>query len=103
MNSTFAMWYKSLSQLIRMDDKKEWDALDVVSKWFVATRSAVGTVTLYSGLIGGLLAWQYLHANQQPFTLSFIFTWVILTMGLFIAHGTNNLLNDYTDFGRGSD
>ncbi len=30
-------------------------------------------------------------------------TWLILTLGLFIAHGTNNLLNDYTDFSRGID
>src|SRR6202142_3569146 len=100
MITTFAMWRKSLSQLIRMDDKKEWDALDILSKWFIATRSAVGTITLYSGLIGGLLAWQYLHSNGKPFDF---FTWVILTLGLFIAHGTNNLINDYTDFNRGID
>jgi hypothetical protein len=60
MNSTFAMWRKSLSQLIMMQEKKEWDALDILSKWFIATRSVVGTITLYSGLIGGLLAWQHL-------------------------------------------
>jgi 1,4-dihydroxy-2-naphthoate octaprenyltransferase len=100
MNTTFAMWRKSLSQLIKMDDKKEWDALDILSKWFIATRSAVGTITLYSGLIGGLLAWQYLYAQGKPF--SFL-TWIILTLGLFIAHGTNNLINDYTDFSRGID
>ena len=103
MNTTFAMWRKSLSQLIIMDDKKEWDALDVLSKWFIATRSAVGTITLYSGLIGGLLAWQYLHANNKPFTFIFFITWLILTVGLFIAHGSNNLINDYTDFSRGID
>src|SRR5574342_340826 len=100
MNSTFAMWRKSLSQLIRMEDKKEWDALDILSKWFIATRSAVGTITLYSGLIGGLLAWQYLYANRGNFNF---LTWLILTLGLFIAHGTNNLINDYTDFSRGID
>ena len=83
LNTTFAMWRKSLSQLIRMENKKEWDALDILSKWFIATRSAVGTITLYSGLIGGLLAWQYLHGNNQPFDF---LTWVILTIGLFIAH-----------------
>ena len=90
MNTTFAMWRKSLSQLIMMKDKKEWDALDILSKWFIATRSAVGTITLYSGLIGGLLAWQYLQANNKPLFDLFI-TWIILTIGLFIAHGTNNL------------
>jgi len=103
MNTTFAMWRKSLSQLIMMQDKKEWDALDILSKWFVATRSAVGTITLYSGLIGGLLAWQYLHANNKPFTFIFFITWLILTLGLFIAHGSNNLINDFTDFSRGID
>ena len=100
MNSAFAMWRKSLTQLIKMDDRKEWDALDVLSKWFIATRSAVGTITLYSGLIGGLLAWQHLFRQGKPFDL---LTWVILTLGLFIAHGTNNLINDYTDFVRGID
>jgi 1,4-dihydroxy-2-naphthoate octaprenyltransferase len=94
------MWRKSLSQLIRMEDKQEWDRLDVLSKWFIATRSAVGTITLYSGLIGGLLAWQYRHSQGRPFNF---LAWVILTLGLFIAHGTNNLINDYTDFSRGID
>ncbi len=100
MNTTFAMWRRSLSQLIMMKDKKEWDALDILSKWFIATRSAVGTITLYSGLIGGLLAWQYLYAGGEPFPF---LTWFILTLGLFIAHGTNNLINDYTDYSRGID
>ncbi len=100
MNSTLAMWRKSLSQLIRMEDKREWEGLDILSKWFIATRSAVGTITLYSGLIGGLLAWQYLHAQGKPFS---VLTWLILTLGLFIAHGTNNLINDFTDFSRGID
>jgi 1,4-dihydroxy-2-naphthoate polyprenyltransferase len=100
MNTTLAMWRKSLTQLIKMEDRKEWDTLDILSKWFIATRSAVGTVTIYSGIIGGLLAWQYLFANNKPF--DFV-TWLILTLGLFIAHGTNNLLNDYTDFSRGID
>jgi 1,4-dihydroxy-2-naphthoate octaprenyltransferase len=100
MNATIAMWRKSLSQLIKMEDKHEWDELDVLSKWFIATRSAVGTITLYSGLIGGLLAWQALRAQSRPFDF---LTWIVLTLGLFIAHGTNNLINDFTDFTRGID
>jgi len=100
MNSTIALWRKSLTQLIKMEDRKEWDALDFLSKWFIATRSAVGTVTLYSGLIGGLLAWQHLRATGKPFDF---LAWAILTLGLFIAHGANNLINDYTDFVRGID
>ena len=100
MKNTFTMWRTSLTQLIKMEDKQEWDALDVLSKWFIATRSAVGTITIYSGIIGGLLAWRYLYANGQP--LNFL-AWLILTLGLFIAHGTNNLINDFTDFSRGID
>jgi 1,4-dihydroxy-2-naphthoate octaprenyltransferase len=78
-----------------MDAKEEWDRLDVVSKWLIATRSAVTAVTLYSCIIAGLLAWRDDHFAWLP--------WLIVTLGLFIAHGTNNLLNDYTDFNRGVD
>jgi 1,4-dihydroxy-2-naphthoate octaprenyltransferase len=78
-----------------MEDKKEWDALDVVSKWLIATRSAVTMVTVYSCVIAGLLAWRDGNFSWLPF--------IILTLGLFIAHGTNNILNDYTDYSRGLD
>src|SRR4030042_1596096 len=89
------MWKKALSELVKMDDKAEWDRLDVVSQWLIATRSAVTIVTLYSCVIGGLLA---LRDKQFYF-----FPWLIVTIGLFLAHGTNNFLNDYTDYSRGVD
>jgi 1,4-dihydroxy-2-naphthoate octaprenyltransferase len=78
-----------------MESKQEWESLDVVSKWLIATRSAVTTVTIYSCIIAGLLAWRDHYFSWLP--------WIVLTLGLFIAHGTNNLLNDYTDFSRGVD
>src|SRR5512143_486889 len=95
MKLNLAMWRKASWELIKMDDKKEWDALDVVSKWLIATRSAVTLVTVYSCVIAGLLAWRDGFFSWIP--------WLIVTLGLFIAHGTNNLLNDYTDFSRGVD
>ena len=95
MKINFAMWRKASWELIKMDSKKEWDALDVISKWLIATRSAVTTVTIYSCIIAGLLAWRDGYFSWLP--------WIVLTLGLFIAHGTNNLLNDYTDFSRGVD
>jgi 1,4-dihydroxy-2-naphthoate octaprenyltransferase len=95
MKINFAMWRKAAWELIKMDDKKEWDALDIISKWLIATRSAVTAVTIYSCIIAGLLAWRDGNFSWLP--------WIILTLGLFIAHGTNNLLNDYTDFSRGID
>ena len=95
MHINFAMWRKASWELIKMDDKKEWDALDVISKWLIATRSAVTTVTIYSCIIAGMLAWRDGYFAWLP--------WIITTLGLFIAHGTNNLLNDYTDYSRGVD
>ena len=95
MKINFGMWRKASWELIKMDDKSEWNALDVVSKWLIATRSAVTLVTVYSCIIAGILAWRDGYFSWIP--------WLILTFGLFIAHGTNNLLNDYTDFSRGLD
>ena len=101
MKINFSMWKKALSALVKMDSKEEWDQLDVISKWLIATRSAVTIVTLYSCAIGGLLAIRhgYFTGNWGMSILA----WLIITVGLFIAHGTNNFLNDYTDFARGVD
>ncbi len=95
MGINFGMWKTAISSLVKMEKKEEWTKLDVVSKWLIATRSAVTIVTLYSCVIGGLLAWEAGHFAWLP--------WIIITLGLFIAHGTNNFLNDYTDFNRGVD
>jgi len=95
MKINFNMWKTALLTLVKMDSKEKWDKLDVVSKWLIATRSAVTVVTIYSCIIAGLLA---LRDGYFAF-----FPWLIITLGLFIAHGTNNFLNDYTDFRRGID
>ena len=95
MKINFKMWGKALSTLVKMEDKKEWEALDLISKWLIATRSAVTNVTVYACAIAGLLAIRDHHFSFLP--------WLIVTLGLFIAHGANNLLNDFTDFSRGVD
>jgi 1,4-dihydroxy-2-naphthoate polyprenyltransferase len=95
MKINFAMWKTALWTLVKMDSKDEWDKLDFISKWLIATRSGVTLVTVYTCVIAGLLAWRDNYFSFIP--------WLILTLGLFIAHGTNNLLNDYTDFSRGVD
>jgi len=95
MTINLAMWKRATTTLVRMDRKSDWDALDVVSKWLIATRSGVTTVTLYSCVIAGIFA---LRAG----TFSFL-PWIVMTVGLFLAHGANNLLNDYTDYSRGID
>ena len=95
MKINFKMWKTAISSLVKMDGKEEWDRLDIISKWLIATRSAVTTVTVYACAIPGLLALRDHHFSFLP--------WLVVTLGLFIAHGTNNLLNDYTDFNRGID
>ena len=50
------MWKRALSGLVKMETREEWEKLDVLSKWFIATRSGVTIVTFYSCVIGGLLA-----------------------------------------------
>jgi 1,4-dihydroxy-2-naphthoate polyprenyltransferase len=95
MTINFPMWKKATTTLVRMEKKSEWDALDVISRWLIATRSGVTVVTLYSCVIAGLFAVREGHFSWLP--------WLVMTVGLFIAHGANNLLNDYTDFKRGID
>jgi 1,4-dihydroxy-2-naphthoate octaprenyltransferase len=95
MKINFKMWEKALSGLVKVESKEEWDGLDIISKWLIATRSGVTIVTIYSCVITGLLAWREDNFAWLP--------WIIVTLGLFLAHGTNNLLNDYTDFSRGVD
>jgi len=89
------MWKKAISSLVKMDSVEEWKKLDVISKWLIATRSGVTIVTFYTCAIAGILAWRDAFFHVVP--------WLIVTLGLFIAHGTNNLLNDYTDYSRGID
>ncbi|PWB51541.1 MAG: prenyltransferase [Anaerolineales bacterium] len=95
MNINFSMWKTAIWSLVKMDSKTEWEKLDVISKWLIATRSGVTLVTVYTCVIAGLLALRDDYFSFVP--------WLVMTVGLFIAHGTNNLLNDYTDFSRGVD
>jgi len=89
-----SMWVKAL-QVIPRIDKAEWDKLDVISKWLISTRAAVLIMTALSGAIAGILAFQDGAFN--------FWLWLLVTLGLVLAHATNNLLNDYTDYVRGVD
>jgi len=90
----FAMWRKAL-QVIPTVSKEEWDALDLVSKWLIATRAAVLVMTFLSAALAGLFA-----ARAGAFSF---WPWLALTIGLIMAHATNNIFNDYTDYVRGVD
>ena len=88
------MWVKALQGVPRIS-KEEWDGLDLVSRWLIATRAMALVLSLISAAIAGLLA---IEAGQFNW-----WVWLLLALGLFMAHGTNNLLNDYTDYARGVD
>jgi 1,4-dihydroxy-2-naphthoate polyprenyltransferase len=89
-----SMWLKALRVIPRID-KDEWNALDVISKWLISTRAAVLVMTFLSAALAGIFA---ARVGQFNFGL-----WVLVTLGLILAHATNNLLNDYTDYVRGVD
>ena len=91
----FAMWKKALTVIPNVT-KKEWDKLDIISKWLIATRAAVLLMTFLSALLAGLFAW---HDGYKVNILA----WFILTLGLVLAHASNNIFNDYTDYTRGVD
>jgi 1,4-dihydroxy-2-naphthoate octaprenyltransferase len=90
----FAMWKKALN-VIPDVSKEEWDQLDIVSKWLIATRAAVLVMTFISAALAGLFAWRDGSFSFLP--------WIALVFGLIFAHASNNIFNDFTDFVRGVD
>jgi 1,4-dihydroxy-2-naphthoate polyprenyltransferase len=89
-----AMWLRAL-QVIPRISKTEWDSLDIISRWLISTRAVVLVMTFISAAIAGILAYQH-----GRFHLGL---WALLALGLVLAHATNNLLNDYTDYVKGVD
>jgi len=89
-----ARWGKALSAMPRID-KSDWDDLDIVSRWLIATRSAVIVMTVASAALAGLLAFR-----DGAFDAGL---WLLVTLGLCLAHATNNLVNDLTDYWKGVD
>lgn len=87
-------WFEAIRVIPRID-KAEWDRLDFVARWLVATRAAVLVMTFVSSAIAGLLA-----ARVGKFHG---LTWGLVTLGLLFAHATNNLVNDLTDHVKGVD
>jgi 1,4-dihydroxy-2-naphthoate octaprenyltransferase len=89
-----SMWVKAL-RVIPQINKEEWEELDIISKWLIASRSAVLVITFISAAIAGILA-----IREDKFD---ILLWLAVTFGLVMAHATNNLVNDITDSWKGVD
>ena len=75
--------------------------LDTVGKWLVITRAAVFPMTIWSGLIGGLLAVEANRVAGGPSVDWGLFA--IAVIGLVLAHAANNMINDYFDTTSGVD
>jgi 1,4-dihydroxy-2-naphthoate octaprenyltransferase len=89
-----AMWLKAL-RVIPHVTKEEWQKLDIISRWLIATRAAVLIMTFLSAAFAGIFAFRAEQFNW--------WRWILLAFGLVFSHATNNLLNDYTDYTRGVD
>jgi 1,4-dihydroxy-2-naphthoate octaprenyltransferase len=85
-------WRKILEQ----GNLPEGRAIDGVSRWLLITRATVFSMTITSGLIGGLLA-----AAAAPSVHWGLFALALL--GLVLAHAANNMINDYFDTAGGVD
>ena len=82
---------------------------DAVSKWLVITRAAVFSMTVTSGLIGGLLAVgaeRLAQIGGSAVGAGFSVDYGLLALavlGLVVAHAANNMINDYFDLEGGVD
>jgi 1,4-dihydroxy-2-naphthoate polyprenyltransferase len=94
MRVDFAMWQKALN-VIPDVSKEEWDRLDIVSRWLISTRAAVLIMTFLSAALAGIFA-----ARDGAFHF---LPWLALAFGLIMAHASNNIFNDFTDYVRGVD
>jgi 1,4-dihydroxy-2-naphthoate octaprenyltransferase len=88
------MWAKAVRVIPRLS-KAEWDDLDIVSRWLVATRFAAVILSVIAAFTAGLLALRVPGSNLAM--------WPVLAFGLVMAHGANNLLNDLIDHAKGVD
>lgn len=94
MRLDLAMWQKALN-VIPDVSKDEWDRLDIVSRWLISTRAAVLIMTLLSAALAGIFALRDGAFHFLP--------WLALALGLIMAHASNNIFNDFTDYVRGVD
>lgn len=71
-------------------------SMDGVSRWLLITRACVFSMTITSGLIGGLLA----ATSDGPLRWDLF---ALALVGLVFAHAANNMINDWFDTAGGVD
>src|SRR3989454_7425458 len=92
----FGTLLDSWRQIIATGNLPKGRAMDGVSRWLLITRACVFSMTLTSGLIGGLLAAATAAAPRWGY-------FALALLGLVIAHAANNMINDYFDLSGGVD
>lgn len=88
------LWRKALTGMPRLSDT-QWHQLDWFGRWLISVRASVLLMTFSSSALAGLLAVYFGTMNWS--------LWILATLGLCLAHATNNLINDVTDYWRGVD
>jgi len=86
----------SWRKIILTGNLPEGRAMDGVSRWLLITRACVFSMTLTSGLIGGLLAALSAPAPHWGW-------FALAVVGLVVAHASNNMINDWFDTTAGVD
>ncbi len=92
----FSTLLDSWRQIVATGNLPRGRAMDGVSRWLLITRACVFSMTLTSGLIGGLLA-----AATAPAPRWGLFA--LALVGLVLAHAANNMINDWFDTAGGVD
>ena len=87
-------WGEILTRIPRLE-AGDWQAMGLLKRWLVATRSAVFIMTLVSAGLGIAFAAESGPVNWLNSLLA--------VLGLTLAHATNNLLNDWVDYRKGVD
>ena len=89
------LWWFALQKPVKENDKKVWDLFDVIAKWLISTRATVTQLTLMAGVLR--VCW--------PSVMDYFdfLPWIAMTLGIYFAHSSENLVNDYIDFTRGID
>ncbi len=83
-------------RIINTGNIPEGRPIDGVSRWLLITRACVFSMTLTSGLIGGLLAGATATAPRWDL-------FALALLGLVVAHAANNMINDWFDTTGGVD
>lgn len=91
-----AVLFDNWRKILQQGNLPPGRTIDPVSRWLLITRAAVFSMTIVSGLIGGLLA---ASTAAEP-------AWGLLAvavLGLLVAHAANNMINDLLDTTGGVD